>query len=487
MSTRHVWSAMLALCVVAGGAGVGRAAVTAAPGWAVRTIPTPGVVQGAVVRRGDDIFVGQGPTFTAGAESVIRFSEGGSATSVATGFNALGGFDLSVDGTLYLVDNGLEATGATSGDTLYAVPQALTRTTAVPAASAEVLPSGSIDSAQDVLVTADGVLVSDAAGPGAGRVVRVVGSDFSNLITGLDFTAGLALNGSTLLVGNVIFVGATPKGSIRKFGLDGTAAGTLVDGLSGNYSHVVDGAGDVLVTGGFADDFSSTVVAVDPLGMVTERARGFSFSGELFFDVVRDETLVLDFGASQITAICRDTDKDGTCDADEPCGFVVAKAKLGVKKLGIPAGDETVSLQGEVTLPMPLTPALDPVARGVRFRLATASGGTMDVTVPPGAIDPETKTGWKANKSRTSWTYASKTGLGKLRITKVSVKTTTKNPGLVKLAVTGKGAAITLGPADLPLAATVKLDSSGQCGSATFTGPEAACTFNKKRTTVTCK
>ena len=31
----------------------------------------------------------------------------------------------------------------------------------------------------------------------------------------------------------------------------------------------------------------------------------------------RDEVLVLDSGASAITAICRDTDEDGTCDADE--------------------------------------------------------------------------------------------------------------------------------------------------------------------------
>jgi hypothetical protein len=486
MNTRHVWGgAALVLWVIAAGTGIGRAAVTAAPGWAVRTIPTPDVVQGAVVRRGDDIFVGQGPTFTGGAETVIRFSEGGSATTVATGFNALGGFDLSADGTLYLVDNGLEAAGATSGDTLYAVPEAITRTAALPAASAEVLPSESIAAAFDVLVVPGGVLVSDAAGPGKGRVVQVVGSDPIDLITGLDFTAGLALNGSTLLVGNVSFVGTIPKGSIRKYDLAGVPAGILVDGLSGNYSHVVDGAGDVLVTGGVADDFSSTVVAVDPLGTVTERARGFAFSGELFFDAVRDETLVLDFGVSEITAICRDADQDGTCDADEPCESPVGKAKLRVKKLGI--RDETLSLKGEITLPVPPGPSLDPVTRGVRVRLETVSGGGTNVTVPPGARDPDSKTGWKANKALTSWTYTSKTGIGSLAITEVTVKTSRKKPGVVKIGVRGKGAALGLTPADLPLAATVKLDPSGQCGTATFTGPDAACKFNKKQTEVTCK
>ncbi len=62
---------------------------------------------------------------------------------------------------------------------------------------------------------------------------------------------------------------------------------------------VVDGDGLVLVSGGFTDDFSSsTVIAVDSSGTVTERARGFGSSGEMFFDPARNETLVLDFEAT---------------------------------------------------------------------------------------------------------------------------------------------------------------------------------------------
>src|SRR5436853_6528261 len=81
-----------------------RAAVMAAPGYAAHTIATPDTVEGGVVRQGDAILVGQGPSFTAGAQSIVRLDAGG-PTTVATGFNSLGGFDLAPDGTLYVVDN----------------------------------------------------------------------------------------------------------------------------------------------------------------------------------------------------------------------------------------------------------------------------------------------------------------------------------------------------------------------------------------------
>ena len=126
------------------------AAITAAPGFAVRTIPTPATVQGGVVAAGDVVFVGQGPTFTANAQSVIRL-EGGVATTIATGFNSLGGFALGSDGTLYVVDNAKELAGTTTGDTVFGIPDALTRTTAVAAADVEVVPDGSIPAAFDVV------------------------------------------------------------------------------------------------------------------------------------------------------------------------------------------------------------------------------------------------------------------------------------------------------------------------------------------------
>jgi hypothetical protein len=140
------------------------AGIVAAPGYAVHTIATPGTVQGGVVWRGAAILVGQG-AFGVGSESIIRLD--GTATTVATGFNSLGGFDIDASGTLYVVDNGGAQAGAATGDTLFTIPEALTRLDAVTAVGHEVVPKGTIPFAQDVLLTPDGaVLVSAAVGPG---------------------------------------------------------------------------------------------------------------------------------------------------------------------------------------------------------------------------------------------------------------------------------------------------------------------------------
>src|SRR5437867_7041147 len=135
-----------------------RAAVVAAPGYAVHTITTPDTVEGGVVRQGDAILVGQGPGFTAGGQSIVRLDAGG-PTTIATGFNSLGGFDLAPDGTLYVVDNCFTGDGCgttVTGDTVYAIPDALTRTTAVTAAGHEVVPSRTIPFPGDVFVTPGG-------------------------------------------------------------------------------------------------------------------------------------------------------------------------------------------------------------------------------------------------------------------------------------------------------------------------------------------
>jgi hypothetical protein len=370
---------------------------------------------------------------------------------------------------------------------LYAIPDAPTRTSALAAGAAEALPSGSIHFAQDALVVPGAVLVSDAAGPGAGTVVRVAGGTATNLITGLDYTAGLAVDGSTLLVGNV---DGSFVGSVRKYGSDGTAAGTLVGGLSGTYGVVVDGDGFVLVSGGRTSDSSSgTVVAVDSSGTVTERAHGFSSSGDMFFDPARNETLVLDFEALQITAICRDRDQNGVCDADQECtgGAAVTNAKLTIAGLDTPPGDDKLKLRGKLTLPAPFNPPLDPVAHGVRVEVARAMGGVTETAVPSGALDKKTKSGWKVNGAATAWKFSSKTPVGPLGVTKVSIKSVPKTPGLLKIAVTGKNGSVPVVRADLPLTATVTLERVVQCGQATFTGANQSCALNRKQSKVTCK
>src|SRR5207253_7355165 len=164
-------------------------------------------------------------------------------------------------------------------------------------------------------------------------------------------------------------------GKVLEYQVDGTPLGTLVSGLAGGFAAATDGAGNVLVSS-IGPPGSSKVIAVAPDGGVSDRATGFGFSGDLFFDAVRDEALVLDFGVTDIVAVCRDQDGDGECDADEPpttttqapttstttsttstlrpttttqaptttitcTGAAVARAKLMLGKLAPPAGDES--------------------------------------------------------------------------------------------------------------------------------------------------
>ena len=121
------------------------------------------------------------------------------------------------------------------------------------------------------------------------------------------------------------------------------------------------------------------------------------------------------------------------------------------------------------------------------MEVARATGGVTETAVPSGALDKTAKTGWKVNGAGTAWTFSSKTPVGALGITKVSIKSASKTPGLLKIAVTGKNGSVPVVSADLPLKATVTLDPVGQCGRATFTGADQSCALNRKQSKVTCK
>src|SRR5438093_8984968 len=89
------------------------AAIVAAPGYSVRTVPTPDTVQGGVVQGRGALFVGQG-TPGGGTEYVVRIDANGT-TVVVTDLNALGGFDLYSNGNLFVVDHSGDLPGAVTG------------------------------------------------------------------------------------------------------------------------------------------------------------------------------------------------------------------------------------------------------------------------------------------------------------------------------------------------------------------------------------
>ncbi len=172
-------------------------------------------------------------------------------------------------------------------------------------------------------------------------------------------------------------------------------------------------------------------------------------------------------------------------------GGPVSKPSLIVKKLDTPPGDDTLAFKGELVVPHPFAPALDPVAAGVAVVIEDAAGARpLDVTVPGGAYDPLTKVGWQAARSGTSWKYVDKSATPLGGITTLTLKDVSrKQPGLLKVKVAGKRSSYPVDPASLPLTGFLILDpptaATGQCGVATFVGPKQRCTTDGRA--VKCK
>ena len=187
-------------------------------------------------------------------------------------------------------------------------------------------------------------------------------------------------------------------------------------------------------------------------------------------------------------------DGDAQGDACDPCtnGAAASKPKLTATKLLAPGGDDKLSFKGQATIPV--APALDLLNRGVRILLSGTTGTTLlDATVPGGAYDSTTKTGWKVNASHTNWTYRSP-GTATEGIDKVGVKVAPDVAGAIKFSVKGKNGTYAATQADLPVTATLVLDVptavGGQCVEERFTAPppgRPSCALASSGATLKCK
>ncbi len=273
------------------------------PDYIVGQVSFPSAATGDVAVIGTSLFAGQG-SFGAGTQSVVRRDWDGTLTTVVTGLNSIGGL-AGNHSYLFVTDNGGELAGATTGDTVFALPDPTGAATAVSAVGLEIAAPGSVPFAQGIALGPDGhPFVGDAAGENSGRVLRhreFGYPPFVSLFSGHDYVAGLAFDASGLLYfGDVD--DATFLGSVFRYDPATNAKTLVVGGLSGAYDQAFDVTGRLLVTGGFTSDFSSsTVVAVDELGNVTEFARGFSFTTGIDVDQNSGRVYVLDFGSANVT------------------------------------------------------------------------------------------------------------------------------------------------------------------------------------------
>jgi parallel beta-helix repeat protein len=169
------------------------------------------------------------------------------------------------------------------------------------------------------------------------------------------------------------------------------------------------------------------------------------------------------------------------CPASCEAGAPVAKPTLAIRRLGTPPGDDTLLFAGDVTLPHPFTPLLDPVATGVHVVVEDAGGARpLDVLVPAGAYDPVAKAGWKTAPDGRSWRYINRSTAPPGVITSLVVKDLSRQAsGLVRFTVRGARGSYPVAAARLPLTGLLVLDpptaETGQCGRADFAGPSPSC------------
>ena len=208
-----------------------------------------------------------------------------------------------------------------------------------------------------------------------------------------------------------------------------------------------------------------------------------------------------------------DRDEDGVFDGDEldggsdpanalsqpiacAAGVTLGKAVVKVSKNADPAGDEALSVSGQLQLTM-LTPAIDPIANGFNFKVVDSTGGTIfDRKIPSGAPATKGAVGWTLNGSGTQWTYKDATGSATGGITKVVVtNNTSRTPGLYKFSVSGNKANFQVGSTQAPVGLAVVLgggdqDAAGQCGKVAFneaTGTAPRCAFLGGNNTLSCR
>ena len=174
-----------------------------------------------------------------------------------------------------------------------------------------------------------------------------------------------------------------------------------------------------------------------------------------------------------------------------PSCVPVSTPKIVIGRLDSLPGDQTVTFQGTVTVPLPPSRSFNPLASGAQLRIVSTAGSVLDLPIPGGSFSNPPRRGWKVNAKGTTWTYLDKTLTPPGGIFKVVIQDRSAvSPGRVKFTARGKNGLYTVPSANLPLKGVIVLDLlGGQCGEATFPGPAPApkCALNRSGSRLTCK
>jgi hypothetical protein len=179
-------------------------------------------------------------------------------------------------------------------------------------------------------------------------------------------------------------------------------------------------------------------------------------------------------------------------DPEAPCtnGTPLTDPRLVMKATASP-GQSKLRFRGELALlPLPLDPPLDPIARGARVRVEDATGAALlDETLPGGAFDPATSTGWRYD-GRKTWRYTRPVSQG---IDHLALKRVAGSSNVYRFQVRARLASTPVPSlAQLPLEGTLVIDApvarNGQCGEARFgLEPPATDCLLSEGTRLVCK